>query len=99
MPLTIEKLHLKVGKENDLRIKYSDFEKAMIKKLFSQGMSINGIAREIGCSKRLVQFTLFPERLAHSKELKRQRPSTYNREKNREYKRRYKKHLKELYKL
>ncbi len=97
MPTKAEKLKLRVGKENDKRIKYSEFEKSLMKDLYNKGWSIRSIAREIGCSRRLVQFTLFPERLARVLELRKERHYVSTKEKHREYMRRYRKHLNELW--
>jgi len=98
MPTKIERLKLKIGKENDRRVKYGDFEKSLMKTLYEKGWSIRGITREIGCSRRLVQFVLFPERSAHAKELQKERGSVYySKEKHREYIRRYRQHLKEVW--
>ena len=53
---------IKMGKANDGRRKITDEQKLDMHKLHRQGESINHIARTIGCSKRSVQFELFPER-------------------------------------
>ena len=46
-----------------LNTKYfeSDFER--VKELYKSGISIRQITKDVGMSRRLVQFTLFPERL------------------------------------
>jgi predicted DNA-binding protein YlxM (UPF0122 family) len=53
---------LRIGKSNDLRRKITDEQKALMHTQYHNGVSINQIARNIGCSKRSVQFELFPER-------------------------------------
>jgi len=53
---------IKVGKANDARRKITDEQKLSMHKQYAEGVSIHQIARNIGCSKRSVQFNLFPER-------------------------------------
>lgn len=47
----------------DKRVKLLPCQKEMVKLLHSQGMSINGLAKQYDVNKRLIQFILFPERL------------------------------------
>ena len=71
---------VRIGKENDGRRKLQDEDREYIKQLHKQGESIHGIARIFQgiCSKRTVQFVLYPERLervkARAKEVKRWEP-------------------------
>lgn len=51
-----------MGKKNDGRRKITDAQKLDMHKQYREGVSIHQIARNIGCSKRSVQFELFPER-------------------------------------
>ena len=51
----------------DKRVKYTDEDKENIRRLYSEGKGIHEITRIIGCSKRYVQFTLFPERLVQAR--------------------------------
>ena len=73
MPKNHEKYPFSLLPEADKRVKYTqdDFDK--VKKLYAEGMSIHGIARVTGMSRRYVQFTLFPERAKHAKDLYRER--------------------------
>ena len=66
MPLNIDKIL--VGKANDGRRKITDEQKLDMHKQYREGVSIHQIARNIGCSKRSVQFELFPEREKISKQ-------------------------------
>lgn len=59
--------------KNDKRKKLTEDDKKMIKYFYEQGQSINSLARRYNVNKRTVQFLLFPERLEHNKELRRQR--------------------------
>jgi IS30 family transposase len=52
----------------DKRVKYTQEDRENIKKLHLQGLSQRAIAREIGCSRRYVIFTLYPERLEKARE-------------------------------
>lgn len=54
----------RVGKDHDGRRRLSDEDKAEIVVLHAAGRSIHGLAREFECSRRLVQFIIYPERLA-----------------------------------
>lgn len=58
-----------MGKANDGRRKITDDQKLQMHKLYRDGMSIHQISRDIGCSKRSVQFQLFPERLKRVQQL------------------------------
>jgi len=55
------------GTEYDKRVKYDDDFRETIKNLYRNKTSINEISRLMGCSKRYVQFTLFPERLVEAR--------------------------------
>lgn len=58
--------NMRVGREKDRRIKLTDEDKQEIKKLYHvEKLPIREIARifENRCSRRLIQFVLFPERL------------------------------------
>ena len=56
---------IKLPRELDRRVKLLPDDRERIKQLYKDGMSIHGIAREYKgkCSKRSIQFVLFPERL------------------------------------
>lgn len=47
--------------------KYTDKQRATVQKWYTQGKGIREIARELPMSRRMVQFTLFPERLTLAK--------------------------------
>lgn len=54
--------NINIGKAHDARRRITDEQKIDMQKQYDLGTSINQIARNIGCSKRSVQFVLFPER-------------------------------------
>lgn len=56
--------------------KYTDNERAQVNHLHAKGYSIHAIARQTGMSRRMIQFTLYPERLAHAKRLFKARQKT-----------------------
>lgn len=65
MPHKFETYKIPLPKDKDRRRKLSDEDKEIIKMLYEQGESIRAIARrfEKQCSRRNIQFVLFPERL------------------------------------
>jgi len=69
MPYWFEICKIKLPKEKDRRRKLTDEEKEEIKELYRKGWSIRKIAKKFQdkCSRRLVQFILFPERYKHSR--------------------------------
>ena len=87
----------KVGKEHDRRRKLTDEDREEIQNMHKSGVSIRAIAREYEgkCSRRLIQFVLFPERKlvsnypGHWKKY-------YDTDKQREYMQSHRKYKKEL---
>lgn len=59
--------NIPMGKANDGRRRITNEQKLDMHKQYRDGVSINQIARNVGCSKRSVQFELFPERNTASK--------------------------------
>jgi hypothetical protein len=55
----------KLPRQYDRRVKLLDSDKEHITALYRSGMGVRAIAREYEakCSRRLIQFVLFPERL------------------------------------
>lgn len=47
-----------------------------VKYMHKQGISIHQIAKDTGISRRMIQFTLYPERLQHAKKLFAERQKT-----------------------
>jgi len=77
----------RVGKNNDRRIKIPATEHAYIKQRHKQGEAIRAIARGYGVDKRLIQFIIYPERLALNRKLRAIRGGSkiyYNKDKWRE---------------
>ena len=94
----------RIGAENDKRRKITDEDKAYIKKLHKEGESIREIARimEKICSRRSIQYILYPERLevvkARQKEVKRW--EKYNTKELRlEVMRKYRERIRKVHKL
>lgn len=54
-------------KELKKTTRYTDDDRERVRALHKGGMSIHSIAKEIGMSKRMVQFVLYPERMALAK--------------------------------
>jgi IS30 family transposase len=90
MPYKFEYNKIKLPKGKDARIKLDDTERLQIKNAYKRGVPIREIARQFEklCSRRLIQFIIFPERLkacnysGHWKKY-------YNKDKNREYMKKY----------
>lgn len=86
---------------HDKRVKLTEENKAAIKSEYETGLfSINGLARKWKVSKRLIQFTLFPERAEHAKKLYAQRRKDgryYDKDKHTESVRLHRIHKKELF--
>jgi hypothetical protein len=101
MSYWFERQKLRVGKERDKRIKVSDEDKEMIKYLYSIGYSIRKIAKMYShlCTRRNIQFILFPERAKRIYEYRRLRNWDYDKERHKIYVKRYREHLKEIYGL
>ena len=57
--------HIKLPRELDRRVKITDTHKSAIKKLYDTGLGIREISRRFAgiCSRRSIQFILFPDRL------------------------------------
>ena len=68
MPFKFEYKHIKLPKTKDRRRAITDKQRIKIKKLFSSGVAIREITRRIKCSRRLIQFIIYPERLEKVKE-------------------------------
>lgn len=88
------------NEELDRRVKLTDNDKLTIVEEYKAGsISINALARKYGVSKRLIQFTLFPERREKAKKLfaERQRDGRYyDKDKHREYTKKHRDYKKEL---
>lgn len=81
MPYISEKIPL--PRNLDRRVKITDDDKEQIKWLYKQNTPIREIARQFEhkCSRRLIQFILFPER-AHASNYSGHWKKYYNKEKN-----------------
>jgi len=99
MPYWFETKKLRVGRKRDRRIKVTDDERKTIKDLFKIGFSIREIARifKAKCSRRNIQFILFPERLRRLYIYKKERNWDYQRERHRRYVKKHREYLKSIY--
>lgn len=98
MPYKSEKI--KLPKEYDRRIRFTDEKKAKASLLYSQGESIQNIAKMLDVNKRLIQFYFFPERLERNKQLRQERGGSkiyYDREKHTEAIRNLRQYKQKLY--
>jgi len=76
-------------------VKLLPCQKEMMHWWYKQGMSIRAITRMFHCSRRSVQFILFPERKAKDLQNRADRGGTkiyYKKEKHREYMKSHRKH-------
>lgn len=83
MPTQLDKMRVKTDK----RVKLTAKDKEEIVRLRDEGWSWNKLAERFGVSKRLIDFTLHPEKLEENKRLRRERLLTdrqryYDREKH-----------------
>lgn len=107
MPYAFEYKKIPLPKNKDRRRKLSDSQREEIKDKYATGnYSIHSLAKEYNVSRRLIQFTLFPERLERAKEIYKKNSAGgryYNKEKNTIRKRNYRRYkqqvLKELKEL
>ena len=86
MPYKLDKIRL--PKDKDRRRKLTDENKADIINKYKNGWKIRKIAGYYAylCSRRLIQFIIYPERLNHNAKLFKERRKDgryYNKEKNR----------------
>lgn len=100
MPYKFEKIAIN-NKSLDRRVKLTDEDKQNIIKEYESGdISITSLAKKYSVSKRLIQFTLFPERREKAKQdfLERQKDGRYyNKEKHNEYMKTHRDYKKELW--
>lgn len=66
----------RLPKELKRTTKYTDNDRALVKKLHAQGCSTRHIERIIGMSRRMIQFTLYPERAERARQLFKKRQKT-----------------------
>lgn len=57
---------IQVTRQYDRRVRVTQDDKELMKKMYNENMPIRAIARhfEKTCSRRMIQFILFPERLS-----------------------------------
>lgn len=100
MPYKFEKTPINNPK-NDKRVKLTEEDKKNIVKEYESGsISINSLAKKYGVSKRLIQFTLFPERKEKAKQLYKERQKDgryYDKDKHKEYVKKHRDHKKDLW--
>lgn len=100
MPYKFEKIPIN-NEKLDKRVKLTSKDKENIIEEYKSGIiSITALAKKYGVSKRLIQFTLFPERKEKAKQgfLERQKEGRYyDKDKHKEYMRNHREHKKNLY--
>lgn len=97
MPYKSEKIKI-AGTKYDRRRKLTEADKEEIRELV--GLSVREIARRYGVDKRLIQFILYPERLAKSKLDRASRGGSsayYDKDKQRDYMKKHRRYKQELY--
>jgi hypothetical protein len=62
MPFTSERPGLRLPESEDRRRKLTSAQHARIRTLWERGASIHSLARRFEVDRRLIQFSLFPER-------------------------------------
>lgn len=87
----------------DRRKKLSDKDKEDIRKMYKQGESIHAIARAFEgiCSRRMIQFVIYPERDARLKAIRSKEKGHlkyYDKDKHREAIKQWRRHKKQLFK-
>lgn len=88
MPYFFETYKIRLPREKNRRIKFTDEDKSTIRGRHANGMSIRAITKtfEKKISRRMVQLILFPDRAARQKEQFKERRKDgryYNKEKHR----------------
>jgi transposase-like protein len=100
MPSKFDKIPIN-NEKHDKRVKLTSEDKEKIVAEYETGLiSINSLAKKYGVSKRLIQFTLFPERKEKAQQLFSERQKDgryYDKEKHNEYMKNHRDHKKELY--
>lgn len=100
MPYKSEKYAIN-NEKLDRRVKLTEQDKEHIVEEYATGLiSVNGLARKYGVSKRLIQFTLFPERREKAKQLYEERRKDgryYDKEKHKESVKKHRRYKKKLY--
>jgi transposase-like protein len=101
MPYKFDKIPIN-NEKHDKRVKLTTEDKENIVKEYATGaISIHGLARKYGVSKRTIQFTLFPERKEKAKQQYAERQKDgryYDKKKHNEHMKRHRDHKKNLYK-
>lgn len=95
MPYKFDTDKLKVGKENDKRVKLTDEQKYEIVLKSAEGFSQRALAREYNVSRRLIQFITDPKKYERHMEIRKDK-SYYDKEKHKEYMKKHRDYKKEL---
>jgi transposase-like protein len=100
MPYKFDKIPIN-NEKYDKRVKLTQEDKEKIVKEYESGtISITSLAKKWNVSKRLIQFTLFPERKEKASERfkKNQKGGRYyDKDKHRDYMKNHREHKKELF--
>lgn len=99
MPSKLDKVPIN-NEKLDKRVKLTDEDKENIVKEYATGViSITGLGKKYGVSKRLIQFTLFPERKEKAKQRyaeNRKDGRYYDKDKHKVYMKKHREHKKDL---
>ena len=104
MPYFYESRKIKLPKSKDRRRRLTDKDRAKIKEMRKDGAGIRKIARAMAakCSRRMVQFVLFPDRLEKVKQAAKDRSQSarsYERVKGKKWARTIREHRAYKYKV
>lgn len=97
MPYKTDKIRLKP--DQDRRIKLTEEDKKEIIELSERGKSQRWLADFFGVSRRLIQFIIFPEKLAENKKRREERGGWriyYDKEKHAQYTRSHRRYKHEI---
>lgn len=100
MPYKSEKIGL--SKDQDRRRKLSDYQRSLIIRLYKDGGTFRGLAREFKVDRKTIKNIIRPD--LYKKQLEKYKQEQhwkkyYNREKNTEIKREHRRYKQNLYKL
>lgn len=99
MPYSFEELH--IPREYDRRVKVTDDDRLIIKRMFNEGVAIRAITRhfEGRLSRKIITYVIYPERQEKARADYKERRKDgryYNRDRHREAMRRHRAHKREL---
>lgn len=100
MPYKFETEGKKIPKDKDKRIKLTDEQREQIREMYATGLySQRTLAKMFNVSRRLIVFTIYPERLEENKKRRAERGGSkqyYDKDKHREYMKQHRRRKREL---